>query len=171
MSTPDTATTTTGEQPSATAPVETPATASDTSTEDTAGLDELPDWARKRLTKANAEAANYRTRLRDAETKLGSAKTVEEFETAVTDLKTANERLEAELLRERVARKFDLPDDLAGRLHGATVEELEADAKALAKYASTPATPPGSLSGGLDPSDDDVFDPVAEARKARAARR
>jgi hypothetical protein len=171
MTTPDP--TAPAEQPPTT-PSDPPAPAADPSADaapdDTAGLDELPDWARKRLTKANAEAANYRTRLREAEQKLTGAKTVEEFEAAVADVKAANERLESELLRERVARKFDLPDDLAGRLRGATAEELEADATALQKYA-TPS-PPASLSGGLDPSDGDaVFDPVAEARKARSARR
>jgi hypothetical protein len=132
--------------------------------------DALPEWARKRLTRANAEAANYRTRLREAETRLEGAKTAEEYEQAVTDIKTRNGELEQQLARERVARKYHLPDDLAGRLQGKTVEELEADAKALQKYAA-PAEPV-VLSGGLDPADGtDGFDPVKEARRARAARR
>lgn len=132
--------------------------------------DALPDWARKRLTRANAEAANYRTRLREAETRLEGAKTAEEYEQAVADIKTRNGELEQQLARERVARKYNLPDDLAGRLQGATAEELEADAKALQKYAA-PAEPV-VLSGGLDPADGaDGFDPVKEARRARAARR
>jgi len=41
--------------------------------------DELPEWARTKLTKANSEAANYRTRLRETEAKLLEAKTPEEF--------------------------------------------------------------------------------------------
>ena len=132
--------------------------------------DELPEWARKRLTKANAEAANYRTRLREAETRLNGAKTTEEFETALADVKARNVELEQEITRVRVARKFNLPDDLAARLRGTTAEELEADAQALQKYVIAPR--PERLSGGLDPSDDaEVFDPVKEARRARAARR
>ena len=130
---------------------------------------ELPDWARKRLTRANAEAANYRTKLRDAEARLGQARTVEDFEAATKDLRETNERLERQLLVSDVARKHGLPDDLAARLQGSTKEELEADAKALQKYAA-PA-PPASLSGGLDPNDNsDTFDPVKAARAARTTR-
>ncbi|WP_411089566.1 hypothetical protein [Streptomyces sp. 061-3] len=49
--------------------------------------DDLPDWARKDLTKVRGEAARYRTRLRDAEMKLGSAKSREEFEAALAEVK------------------------------------------------------------------------------------
>lgn len=160
--------------------VETPAEETETPTEETETpdapedgekdqADELPKWARDRLTKANAEAANYRTRLREVEKKLEGAKTPEEFEQAVAEFKAQNAELEANLLRERVARKFNLPDDLAVRLRGATAEELESDAKALQKYAVTP--PPGDLRGGLDPSDEEeTFDPVKAARQARRSR-
>ncbi|HEX8570228.1 MAG TPA: hypothetical protein VF699_09960 [Caulobacteraceae bacterium] len=130
---------------------------------------ELPEWARKRLTRANAEAANYRTRLREAEARLDGAQTPEQFEAAVADIKTRNAELEQQITRERVARKYHLPDDLAARLRGTTAQELEADAKALQKYAA-PAEPV-VLSGGLNPADDsDAFDPVKEARRARARR-
>lgn len=134
--------------------------------------DELPEWARKKLTRTNAEAANYRTRLREAEAQLAEAKTTEEFETALADMREKNAALEAEIQRGNAARKYGLPDDLAARLQGSTPEELDADAKALAKYAASTTAPPERLSGGLDPTDsDDVFDPVAEARRARASRR
>jgi hypothetical protein len=128
-------------------------------------VDELPEWARKRLTKANAEAANYRTRLREAEARLDGAKTAEEYEQAVTDIKTRNAELEQQVARERIARKYGLPDDLAERLRGANVAELEADAKALQKYAA-PAEPV-VLRGGLDPADDGdtETDPRALARR------
>lgn len=130
--------------------------------------DELPEWARRKLTKANAEAAKYRARLREVEEQLKEAKTPEEFEKAVAEIQARNAELEAALLRERVARKFNLPDDLAARLLGSTVEELEADAKVLQKYAVAP--PPGDLRGGLDPSDEEDFDPVEAARWARRFR-
>ncbi len=52
--------------------------------------DDLPDWARKELAKVRNEAAGYRTRLRDAETKLSGAKSPEEFEAALTDVKAKN---------------------------------------------------------------------------------
>ena len=152
----------------ATEPAEQPTDESPESTEATE-LDELPEWARKKLTKANTEAASYRTRLREAEARLSEAKTPEELDAAVADIKAKNTELEHQLLVAQIAHRHELPDDLAARLKGATAEELEADAKSLAKYAT--GKPPASLAGGLDPTDDDVFDPVAEARKARAARR
>jgi hypothetical protein len=138
-----------------------------------AGVDALPEWARKAITTANAEAANYRTRLREAEQKLGDAKTVDEFQTAVAEVRAENERLEHEVLRERVARRFELPDDLAARLQGATAEELEADAKTLKKYATPAPSAPASLAGGLDPSDDGdtETDPRALARRYGGRRR
>ncbi|MFC4089349.1 hypothetical protein [Micromonospora sp. GCM10011541] len=157
------------ETPPADKPDETPETPEGEDQGDKDGTDELPKWARERLTKANAEAANYRTRLREAEAKLSAAKTVEEFEVATKELRETNQKLERQLLVSDVARKFSLPDDLAARLQGATAEELEADAKALQKYAVSPA--PADLRGGLDPSDEDEpFDPVKEARRARASR-
>ncbi|MFG2850864.1 hypothetical protein ACGFZ9_09360 [Streptomyces mirabilis] len=129
--------------------------------------DELPDWARKELAKVRNEAAGYRTRLRDAETKLSEAKSPEEFEAALAEVKTKNAELERSVLVTTVARKFDLPEELAGRLRGATPEELEADAKAL-QVLLTPAAPP-SLGGGLDPSDEDDgdMDPRKLARRTR----
>lgn len=132
--------------------------------------DSLPEWARKKLTKANTEAANYRSRLRAVEKQLAEAQTPEQVEAAVAELKTANARLERDLLVEKVARQHKLPDDLAARLQGNTLEELTADAKALAKYAVTESGP-DELRGGLDPSDNEgAFDPVKAAREARLRR-
>ncbi|MCD2462451.1 hypothetical protein MBT42_02645 [Streptomyces sp. MBT42] len=126
-----------------------------------------PEVLRKKLTDANAEAANYRTKLRDAETKLSQAKTLEEFEAATTELKGQIEKLERDILLRDVAAKFELPEVLAKRLTGSTPEELEADAKELQKLV-TPSQPE-SLSGGLDPEDNDGdgFDPVKAAMAAR----
>jgi hypothetical protein len=129
--------------------------------------DELPDWARKVLAKVRNEAAGYRTRLRDAETKLSEAKSPEEFETALAEMKARNAELEHTLVVASVARKYDLPEALAGRLRGSTTEELEADAKALQALVS-PKVPEG-LGGGLDPSEDsdEEMDPRKLARRAR----
>jgi len=129
--------------------------------------DELPEWARKELSKVRAEAANYRTRLRDAEAKLTDAKSPEEFEAALTEVKAQNAALERSILLANVARKFELPDALAARLTGDTVDELEADAKGLQALLGPKA--PESLSGGLDPSDSDdgELDPRKLARRTR----
>lgn len=116
----------------------------------------LPEWARKRLAKANGEAAKYRTSLREAEAKLKDAKTPEEFQAAVADLSKANHALEREL----VAAKFGLPDKLAARLEGATREELEADAKELKALLPSPVDDVDArdLKGGLSPDSGDSAD-------------
>lgn len=126
------------------------------------------DVLRKKLTDANAEAANYRTKLRETEAKLSSAKTVEEFEAATAELKGQVEALERQILLNNVAAKYELPTALAKRLTGTTEAELEADAKELQKLVA-PA-PPESLGGGLDPDDGADFDPVKAARAARSRR-
>lgn len=132
--------------------------------------DDTPEWVQKELRKTREEAAKYRTRLREAEEKLAGAKTAEEFEAALTEMRTKNAELENSLLRADVARRFGLPDDLAARLQGADKAALEADAKSLQRYVTTNHEP--DLSGGLDPSDggEADFDPVVLARQARARR-
>ncbi len=127
-----------------------------------------PEVLRKKLTDANAEAASYRTKLREAEAKLSAAKTPEEFDAAVTDLKTVNATLERKLLVTSVAAEFSLPPELAEALKGDDLEALKKHAKTLSKFVTS--QDPESLGGGLTPGDDGAFDPVAEARKARARR-
>jgi exonuclease VII small subunit len=136
------------------------------STEEKPAEEAVPaDVLRKKLTDANAEAANYRTKLRETEAKLSAAKTVEEFEAATSELRGQIETLERTILLNNVAAKYELPTALAKRLSGTTEAELEADAKELQKLVSPAA--PESLSGGLDPDDKDDFDPVKAARAAR----
>lgn len=121
--------------------------------------------------KTRREAANYRTRLRDAEAKLADAKTPEDIEAAVTEFREANARLEREILVTKVSAKYALPAELAARLQGADEAALDADAKALAALIVTPKSTPASLSGGLTPGEsDEEFDPVAAAHAAKARR-
>ncbi|QMP84489.1 scaffold protein [Streptomyces phage Endor1] len=129
--------------------------------------DELPDWAKKELTKVRGEAANYRVKLREAESSLQNAKTPEEFESARTELSKRIAELEHEVVVSKVARKYELPDELVPLLKGADEAALEAVAKTLQKYA-VPAAPE-SLGGGLTPSDDDddEMDPRKLARRTR----
>ncbi|MGW7434716.1 hypothetical protein [Streptomyces sp. NPDC054849] len=129
--------------------------------------EEVPaEVLRKELTDVRAEAANYRVKLREVEAKFANAKTPEEFESAVAELKAQNEALERQILLNSVAAKYELPEALAKRLTGATPEELEADAQELQKLIASPA--PESLGGGLTPPDgNDDFDPVKAARAAR----
>jgi hypothetical protein len=138
------------------------------------GEDSLPDWARKKLTKANTEAANYRTKLRDAEKALENAKTPEEVETILNGWKNEREeqeRKDAEdaraLLIENIALKHRLPEKIASRLVGNTREELEADAKELAADFAIEDDENVFLEGGLSPRnrDSDSDDPRELAKK------
>lgn len=135
--------------------------------------DELPAWAKKKVSSANAEAAKYRTQLRDVEKKLEGAKTQEEFDAAVAELKESNARLERELLTEKVARAHKLPDDLAALMRGSTEAELTECAKTLAKYAPGTEPAPESLSGGVKPDEDGGdgdFNALAEITKYKTGR-
>jgi outer membrane biosynthesis protein TonB len=134
--------------------------------------DELPEWAQKERTQLRAEAANYRTRLREAEQKLTDAKTPEEVEAAVAELREQNAALERSILVRDVASEFSLPKALADRLVGSTKEELEADAKELAKLVPAVEDPaPGRVEGGLTPLTDEADelpnDPRELARRHR----
>lgn len=131
-------------------------------------LDELPEWARKRLTKANSEAANYRTQLRDVQAKLEGAKTPEEFAAATAELAEANTALEVSLAKERALRVHGLEETDLIFLTASKAEDIEAQAKALAARLPAVREPdPKELKGGLDPSDDDTEpnDPRALAAK------
>lgn len=130
------------------------------------------DDALSALAKVRKSEAATRTRLRELESKLSEGKSAEEIEALVEEIKNANAVEAHNLVVENVALKFNLPEDLATALKGATREELEAHAKVLQKYApkAEPSDDP-ALGGGLNPLDDDEsFDPVKAARSARANR-
>lgn len=137
--------------------------------------EEVPaDVLRANLTKANQEAARYRTRLREVEKALEERKTSEEVEELLNNLRTEREQAERALLIENVALKHNLPNELAELLKGETREALEEHAKVLAKYAPKDEGVPGDLDGGLNPgnaSDDDGLTPRERVRKIKAARR
>lgn len=116
------------------------------------GGDELPDWAREKLTKANSEAASYRTKLREAEDKI--AKLPEEIEVAVTTATTKLSEENRALLIENIALSTGLPKKLHSRLVGNTREELEADAKELASDFAVDEEI--RLEGGLRPRNRDA---------------
>jgi hypothetical protein len=98
--------------------------------------DDLPQWARDAITKANKEAATYRTRAKELEPYAQKAQELEEASksdleklTAERDqLRSQLDGTSVELLRLQVALDKGLDHRLAPRLTGATREELEADA-------------------------------------------
>lgn len=118
-------------------------------------LASLPEWARAAITKANGEAAKYRTRVRELEPKaseydkLAEAQKSEQQKAAEAQ-RAAEARAaqaETEAARLRVALVKGLPADLASRLVGSTDEELAADAdRLLALVKVAPQTP--SFDGG-----------------------
>lgn len=136
--------------------------------DDKPGEELPPEVLRKKLTDANAEAANYRTRLRETEDKLSKAKTPEEVEAAVADLKAKNAELERGLLVSKVAGKHELPAELAELLKGDDEAALEAHAQKLAKLVNKT---PEELSGGLRPSDTDDGEMDPRKLAARQPRR
>jgi len=128
-------------------------------------VDALPAWAQAEINRLRSENAQRRTKAKELEEKLTGALSADE----AAELRSAHEKLERELLRERVAHKHKLPAELAERLQGATEEELVADAKKLQRFAAAPA--PSDPKGGLNPTEDaDAFDPVAAAQKVRSRR-
>lgn len=141
-------TTSAGETPAATA-----------SSEKAGTVEELRaemERMQKALKDANREAAARRVRLDELE-----AAEKERKESQMSELEKATARmkeLEAELIagkrremQREMASKYKLPDALATRLQGATPEEIEADAKALAdslpKAAVVNPTNPGQATG------------------------
>lgn len=143
-------------------------------------LDDLPAWARDAISKANKEAAGYRTKVRELEPLANKAK--EQEEAAKSETERLNERIaaaeqraqeaEQRATRLEVAIGKALPESdarrittAAKRLVGSTKEELEADADDL--LSSFTATTPGDdgderrpasrpterLRGGGDPTE------------------
>lgn len=148
----------------------------DTGSSDEDSPEEIPvDVLRANLTKANQEAARYRTRLRDVEKALEERKTPEQVEELLDALKVERETAERSLLIENVALKHNLPTELAELLKGNSREELEEHAKTLAKFAPKQEgdVPPGDLDGGLNPgngNDDDGLSPRERVRKIKGYR-
>ena len=109
---------------------------SDTEEEDSEDEDEAPaadlESVLKSLRKKNRENQNLRKRVKDAEETAKDANT----------LKTYNQRLTTENMRLTVAVNHGLPMELAKRLVGATVEEMEEDAADMLKLfaKSVPAS-------------------------------
>lgn len=124
------------------------------------------NWVRKELEDARKEAAEKRVLARDYQEKLAQAKTPEEVQQiiAANDTKTAD--LEAQLARERVARKTGLDEDLVEFLTGKTEEELLKQAAKLAKAKKaddentvvvTQLGPRGGQNPGNEPNELDGF--------------
>jgi hypothetical protein len=136
-------------------------TATPTATETTdpyAGLPEEFAWLKNDLESTRREAAGRRVELRELEAKFKDAKTPEEVNAAVAEATKRSAALEAEVARERAARKHKLDDSLVEFLTGATEEQIEAQAAKLAALAPSAARETVVVTrqtprGGVTPSD------------------
>ena len=116
--------------------------------------DELPEWARKSLEKANKEAANYRTQLREAQEALTKAKSPEDFEAVTAQLAEAQRQLTIREHTEGIpadvvnAEWVNWPSDADGIKK--TAESLRAFVARQPAGDDVP-TQGGQLQGGLNP--------------------
>ena len=115
------------------------------------------NWVRKELEDTRREAAEKRVLAKELQEKLAAAKTPDEVQQimAANDTKTAD--LEAQLARERVARKTGLDDDLVEFLTAKTEEDLLKQAAKLAKAKKAEGDDPVVVTqlnprGGQNPS-------------------
>lgn len=128
--------------------------------------------ANEKISALNAENAGWRRKFRELEEKANGLKTPEEFEAALSEYRETITKLEETNLRTEVASAAKLdPKKWAHRLVGSTREELEADAKAIAKDLIRDADeddvrePRGGLTPGNAPADD--LDPAKLAKQVR----
>ncbi|MER7988691.1 hypothetical protein ABTY53_24315 [Streptomyces noursei] len=128
--------------PTTSEPAEVPADSESSPTDATNGPEEQGDGQeldadalRAELKAVRAEAAKYRTKARETAEALKAARSPEEFQ-AVADRATG---LETELYRERLARRYHLPDALAVRIAGAARRAAWAGAASIRRSRRPPA--------------------------------
>jgi len=145
----------------------------------------LPEWARASLTKANQEAAKYRTQLNELKPKADQFAALEEAskseaqrlaeatEAAKRDAQVARD----EAVRYKVAATYSIPADHFELLGSGTEEEITARAvkisALLAAQAATQAPPPAGppqtrpveqLRPGATPGETETEDDVVYAK-------
>lgn len=135
-----------GQEPAATdTTVGTPAAPETAPTESAqdrwAGIPDEWAWAKNAVESANREAASRRVALRELEDKVKDAKTPEEFNSALAEVKAKEVELTNTLAKERAARKHSLTDDLLEFLTADSVEGIEAQAEKLAALKPSAAAP------------------------------
>lgn len=123
--------------------------------------DVLPDWARDQITKANAEAAKYRTEKKEAveaakaEVTASFTSKIEELEAQIKAKEEEGVAARYEVDRLKVALEAGIDADkvtkFAGLLKGTTSEEMKSHAEEL-KELFTNAEQPAKRSPALDPT-------------------
>lgn len=145
--------------------------------------------AKAKIAKANAEAANLRKRAKEAEDKLATLESrieeldgkdkseVEKLSTKLAETERKAQEAEQRAMRAEVAASKGLTPAQAKRLHGSSLEELEADADELLESfkpqegANLPVLerkPTEDLRGGTDPTVPALNgDPILQSVKSK----
>lgn len=133
-------------------------------------VSELPEWAQAELSRARNDAASYRTKLRETEAARDNleksfseeSEKVKTLTTDLDDLKLNSAKFDVALDAYQVDGKQ--VKAFADRLRGASVEELNADAKSIMEtFNVTPGSKPRAVdrSAGLGndkpPTAEDAF--------------
>jgi len=131
-------------------------------TENTESVDVLPDWAREKLTKANNEAAKYRTEKNDAVEKAKQevadsfAEKVEALEAQVAESKSEVQTGRREVDRLKAAIEAGISNDkifaFADLLKGDTPEEFRSHAEELKGLFAVQDDNPPRKQSATDPS-------------------
>ena len=132
------------------------------------------NWVRKELEDTRKEAADKRVLARELQEKLTAAKTPEEVQKITSAHETKTAELEAALVRERVARKTGLDEDLVEFLTAKTEDELLAQAAKLARKkadAEPVVVTVQEPRGGLNPSGDHESSGFDEYKRWKESRR
>lgn len=124
--------------------------------------DDLPQWARDKLTKANSEAAKYRVQAKELAEKAANS---EELTTRITELSDEKAALAAELESARVgsmklhaALSVGIPGEsateFADLLRGETAEDIQAHAEKVkelfgVKKSDRPVDPTQGMGGEI----------------------
>ena len=132
---------------------QTTTTTTDTTKDPFAGLPDEFAWVKSDLESTRREAASRRVEVRKLEEQLKDAKTPEDVTKAVEEAAKRSTELEAELARERAARKHKLDDEFLEFLTGATPEQIESQAAKLAALAPKTVVTKSNPRGGVTPSD------------------
>lgn len=140
----------------------------------TQSVEDLPQWARDAITKANREAASYRTKVKELEPQAALAAQLEEaskseaqrLQEAAEASRRDAEAAKADALRYRLAAKHGIPEEDFDLLGSGTEEQIEARAQRIASYRAATATPPPAgrtterLRPGASPTDPQSEDDV-----------
>lgn len=112
----------------------------DQSTNQPTTVDELPEWAREKLTKANNEAANYRVKAREAKEE-ADREAEAKYADKIQSLEDTKAQADLVSNKYQIAIESKVPveqiDDFVGALNGSNEAELRDSAKKVQSLMAT----------------------------------